>query len=126
MTSALGSGGLKLYLSNQWRLEPLAELVGGLTSLEEIMLDALLPRGIYFRVQVPTSSGFVLDFLVNDRVVIEVDGPCHNSSKARKRDRFRDRILKSQGYEVHRLSYKNMQTPESVNQWLDSVLGPPL
>jgi len=104
-----------------------AEMVGDdLTSLEVVMLNALRPRGIDFRVQVPTSTGFVLDFLVDDRVVIEVDGPCHNSSKARKRDRFRDRILKSQGYEVHRLSYKHMQTSEEVDKWLDAVLGPPL
>lgn len=99
------------------------ERVGGLTSLEEVMLKALQSRGVKFRTQVPTKSGFVLDFLVGDRLVIETDGPCHNSSKSRHRDYARDKILRSNGYEVHRLSYKNI---DKIDGWLDEVLGPPL
>lgn len=101
-----------------------AEKVGGLTSLEEVMLKALQLRGVKFRTQVPTRSGFVLDFLINDRIIIETDGPCHDGSKNRRRDRFRDKILRGSGYKVHRLNYKNMQSPEEIDQWLDSILGP--
>jgi very-short-patch-repair endonuclease len=94
------------------------------TSLELLMIQALENRGVSFRSQVPTRSGFVLDFLIGDDLVIETDGPCHDGSKNKKRDRARDRILKIGGYKVHRLSYKNMQSPEEIDQWLDSVLGP--
>ncbi len=104
----------------------MADKVGGLTSLEEVMLIALQSRGVKFRTQVPTKSGFVLDFLVGENIAIETDGPCHNSPKARRRDYARDKILRSNGYEVHRLSYKNMQDINLVDEWLDSVLGPPL
>jgi very-short-patch-repair endonuclease len=99
------------------------ERVGGLTSLEEVMLASLQSRGVQFRTQVPTRSGFVLDFLIGSSLVIEVDGPCHNGSKNRRRDRFRDKILKSNGYQIHRLSYKKI---DQIDEWLDGVIGPPL
>lgn len=98
------------------------ERVGGLTSLEEEMLNALQSRGVKFRTQVPTRSGFVLDFLVGENIVIEVDGPCHDGSKNKRRDRARDRILQKNGYTVHRLGYKRI---ESADAWLDEILGPP-
>ncbi|MDD3984241.1 MAG: DUF559 domain-containing protein [Aliarcobacter sp.] len=94
------------------------------TSLELLMIQALEKRGINFRSQVPTRSGFVLDFLIGESLVIEVDGPCHDGSKNKRRDRGRDRILRIGGYKVHRLSYKRMQTPEEIDRWLDEVFGP--
>lgn len=91
--------------------------------MEEVMLKALQSRGVKFRTQVPTRSGFVLDFVIDDRIVIETDGPCHDGSKNRRRDRFRDKILRAGGYEVHRLSYKKI---DDIDGWLDEVIGPPL
>jgi len=94
-----------------------------LTSLEELMVDALKSRGVVFRAQVPTRSGFVLDFLIGDHLVIETDGPCHDGSKNKKRDRARDRILKIGGYKVCRIGYKMMNDQEKFNAWLDKVIG---
>jgi very-short-patch-repair endonuclease len=104
----------------------MVEKVGGLTSLEEVMLKALQSRGAKFRTQVPTRSGFVLDFLIGDTLVIETDGPCHSSSRNKKRDRFRDKILRQNGYKVLRISYKTINDPQKFDNWLNSVLGPPL
>jgi len=93
------------------------------TSLELIVREALKSRNIQFLEQVPTRSGFVLDFLVGEHLVIEVDGPCHDSSKSRKRDRFRDRILRNEGYKVYRMNYSTINNTQNFNSTLDFILS---
>lgn len=44
-----------------------------------------------------------MDFLLDNKVNIEVDGPFHDSRKHKIKDGFRDRYLKSFGYEVYRI-----------------------
>lgn len=92
------------------------------TSLEKLVIDALEARNVSFRSQVPTRSGFVLDFLIAPNVVIEADGPCHDGSKNRRRDRFRDKILTDTGYKVYRLSYHLIEDPEKLHAKLDEIL----
>jgi very-short-patch-repair endonuclease len=91
------------------------------TSLEEVVIKELENRGIKFRSQVPTRTGFVLDFLIGKNLVIEADGPCHDGSKNKRRDRFRDKILTQSGYDVHRISYKVISDPEKFKNWLDKL-----
>jgi very-short-patch-repair endonuclease len=92
------------------------------TSLELVVIDALQALGISFRTQVPTRTGFVLDFLIGDNLVIEADGPCHDGSKNRNRDRFRDRILKQSGYEVHRIGYQIIEDPGKLKKRLEEII----
>lgn len=92
------------------------------TSLEVLLTEALLARDITFRSQVPTRTGFVLDFLIAPNIVLEADGPCHDGSKNRKRDRARDRILKKSGYVVHRLPYTLIEDREKLDTRLDEIL----
>ena len=92
------------------------------TSLEVLLTEALLARDITFRSQVPTRTGFVLDFLVAPNIVLEADGPCHDGSKNRKRDRARDRILKKSGYVVYRLPYTLIEDREKLDVRLDEIL----
>ena len=92
------------------------------TSLEIELIQELESRNIEFRTQVPTRSGFVLDILIPPNIVIEADGPCHDSSKNKKRDRFRDRILKKSGYTVFRLSYKTTKNKEMFKHSIDEIL----
>lgn len=92
------------------------------TSLEEIVHQELKSRRIEFLEQHPTRSGFVLDFVVAPNIVIEADGPCHDGSKNRRRDRFRDRILKNEGWKVHRLDYHLIANIDSLRQRLDEIL----
>jgi len=75
------------------------------SSLEQILCDLLRGRGIEFIEQFSTRSGFVLDFVIPPCYAIETDGPCHDSSKSKKRDRFRDKILKNEGWKIFRIKY---------------------
>ena len=93
------------------------------TSLEELVAHELESRQIEFLEQHPTRSGFVLDFVIAPNIVIEADGPCHDGSKNRRRDRFRDRILKNEGWKVFRLGYELIGDSHRLKQRLDEILS---
>jgi very-short-patch-repair endonuclease len=93
------------------------------SSLEQILSDILKSKNIEFVEQYPTKSGFVLDFVIPPNFVIETDGPCHNSSKSKKRDRFRDKILKVEGWKIYRINYKYFYDMDLLNNQLDKILS---
>lgn len=93
------------------------------TSLERVLFNFLKSRNIEFIEQYSTRSGFVLDFVIPPNNVIETDGPCHNSSKAKKHDRFRDKILKNEGWKIYRIHYKYFYDFDILNEKLDKILG---
>ncbi len=92
------------------------------TNLEQIVSDALTERGIKFAAQFPTTSGFVLDFVIGPNICIEADGPCHDSSKAKKRDWFRTKCLITEGWKVYRLGYKLINDSHLLSKRLDEIL----
>lgn len=92
------------------------------TSLEEIVANELKSRGIEFAEQYPTDSGFVLDFVIAPNICLEADGPCHDSSKAKRRDWFRTKCLKLEGWKVYRLDYHVIANNESLLRKLDEIL----
>ncbi len=93
------------------------------TDLEQIVFDLLKSKGIDFIEQYPTTSGFVLDFVVSPNIVIEADGPCHDSSKAKRRDWFRTKCLKLEGWKIHRIGYKTINDHERLEHRLDEILA---
>ena len=93
------------------------------TDLEQIVFDLLKSKGIEFAEQYPTDSGFVLDFVIAPNAVIEVDGPCHDSSKSKRRDWFRTKCLNLEGWKVFRIGYKIISKPEYLNKKLDEILA---
>lgn len=92
------------------------------TNLEQIVFDLLKSKGIDFVEQYPTTSGFVLDFVLSPNIVLEADGPCHDSSKAKKRDWFRTKCLKMEGWKVHRLGYELINDPERLSTRITEIL----
>jgi very-short-patch-repair endonuclease len=95
--------------------------------LEEQMFGYLTSLGVPFSEQYPTRSGFVMDFLVelsgtngNTKIDLEVDGsPWHSSASQRKRDRFRDNVMRDTGYEV--LRFKEGFTQRFVEEQIHEV-----
>ena len=62
--------------------------------------------GIKLQMQVSVSR-YRLDFLVDELLIVEVDGAAyHSSPEAVERDRIRDSAMKSAGYEVLRIPAK--------------------
>jgi very-short-patch-repair endonuclease len=75
------------------------------------MLDILEKEHIDFEFQYPVRSGFVLDFaILKNKLCIEVDGPFHN----KRRDRFRDMVLKRSGWIVIRFTEKDLIERDKV------------
>lgn len=66
---------------------------------EKILLKELKKRKIKFKFQ-PVICGFIPDFLFGTKIV-EVDGKTHLYTKSY--DKFRDNILKSNGYSIIRI-----------------------
>jgi very-short-patch-repair endonuclease len=93
------------------------------TSLEQVLFNLLESRNIKFVEQYPTRSGFVLDFVIPPNFVLEADGPCHDSSKSKRRDKFRDKILKIEGWKIYRIHYKYFYDLDILNKKIDKILG---
>ena len=92
------------------------------TSLEKIVADELDKRKVEYISQYPTTSGFVLDFVLSPNIVLEADGPCHDSNKAKKRDWFRTKCLKLEGWKVYRLGYNLINDPERLSARITEIL----
>ncbi len=76
--------------------------------------------GFEFRVQQPLPGGRV-DFVIGERLLIEVDGSEHHSGHHEfVRDRERDALHKALGYSVIRFTYDQV-----INRWheVESVLS---
>lgn len=67
-------------------------------------LRQLKSQGFHFRRQV-VFPPYIVDFVCHkNKIIIEVDGETHMTSKAKRYDEKRDMFLESQGYTVLRFS----------------------
>ena len=76
------------------------------TIAEEILWRALRDRqlGAKFRRQVPVGA-FIADFAcLEAKVIVEVDGPSHETAVGQVRDAWRDRWLRDNGWRVVRVT----------------------
>ena len=80
------------------------------TNLEEMAEDRLIDLKVDFIPQYPTRTGFVLDFAIftdETKIDLEVDGQrWHSSKRAKKRDNFRNHMLKREGWKIYRVREK--------------------
>ncbi|MBO9578035.1 MAG: DUF559 domain-containing protein [Microbacteriaceae bacterium] len=93
-----------LRLATAALIDPRSE--SGSESLVRLRLRRLR---IACRLQVPIPGVGRVDFLIGDRIVLEVDGYAfHGDREAFERDRARDLRLVSRGYLVIRISYRQV------------------
>lgn len=82
-----------------------------LTSLERKAEEILDSLNIEYISQYPTRTGFVIDFaIINNgyKIAIETDGEhWHTTKKQKKKDRFKDYMLKREGWKVIRIKELN-------------------
>lgn len=77
------------------------------SGIETVVRLALHRRGIRSKPQVVVAEVGRVDFLVGERLVLEVDGfEWHGDRVAFERDRARDRELVRRGYAVMRVTYR--------------------
>ena len=67
-----------------------------------------------------TSCNFYTpDILVNEDLIVEVDGPYHEEPQIKKNDRIRQRALENSGYPVYR--FKNEEIVNSLDYVVDKI-----
>lgn len=92
------------------------------TKPEMLLFNALVQKGFKFRTQFPIlikkyKKYVIVDFLIEDKLVVEVDGIYHIKSKARiKKDEIKDKALRSKGYSILRF------TDKEIYENLDKVI----
>ncbi|MCU1472390.1 endonuclease domain-containing protein [Amnibacterium sp.] len=79
---------------------------------ESITRLGLGAAGLSFRTQVWVTSEYRADFVVDDWLVIEVDGMQHSAEQAFTRDRERDALMAWYGHRVLRFTYDQV-----MNRW---------
>jgi len=78
----------------------------GIETLARVRLRAI---GLDPRVQVAVASGVRVDLMLNDSLVIELDGrETHTGVEYFERDRQRDAVLNAAGYRVLHFSYRQV------------------
>lgn len=82
------------------------------------ILDSL---GLKYEYQFSVRSGFILDFAFPEKMIaFEVDGFYHQFRK--KKDRFRDHILKRGGWRIVRVEASELDSPNKVRDLILKTL----
>ncbi len=114
-------------------ISPVARAVAGgrrrrQTDAEKTLWRHLRPEldvpGTHFRRQVPIGS-YVADFCcLGHRLIVELDGPVHDTPQARVSDLRRDEYLRSQGFRVVRFRNEDVALRrEMVLNAIKAALG---
>jgi very-short-patch-repair endonuclease len=123
----------RLLTRRQWRrairalplrLQALLDDADGVAEsiTESVALFRLRRLGLHPRQQVAIAGVGTVDFLLGDRLVIEVDGRAfHNDENRFENDRRRDARLSARGYRVLRFSYT--QVFERWSEVRAAILG---
>jgi hypothetical protein len=97
------------------RSEPTSYVVQLAKELYSLGIEITLEPEIWY-----TSCDFYTpDLVVNNKIIIEVDGPVHEDLKIKKNDRIRQRALENTGYLVYR--FKNREIAESLEDVITKI-----
>ncbi|MEW6523465.1 MAG: DUF559 domain-containing protein [Bacillota bacterium] len=91
------------------------------TRTEAGLARALRARGLRFEREVPIEE-FTVDFLVDGRLVVEVDGVSHNVQGRPQVDQRRDRRLRSLGFEVLRVPARDIAA-DDTKRWVECIVA---
>ncbi|MFT4156771.1 MAG: DUF559 domain-containing protein [Microbacterium sp.] len=94
----------RLPIGARWLVD-LARVDAG-SGVESLLRLRLLPLGIHLDCQVEIPGVGRVDFVIDGRLILEVDGAeFHSGRDAWRRDRRRDAVASALGYESLRISY---------------------
>ena len=76
-----------------------------------------------FKVVWPEKTKYYfLDFLINDKIDLEIDGAQHLTEEHKIKDEERDNYVKSQGYIVYRIPWKGLKEKDIINSQIKDLL----
>lgn len=99
------------------------------TPSELKLAKALKKAGVRFEREAPIKQ-FTVDFLVDEWLIVEVDGWSHLTSSSQDRDRKRQKILENLGFSVIRIPAMDISHQSGLNRWVNKIKkmakqGPP-
>ena len=91
----------------KWLFNRAKELRALPTEAETKMMLFLREHKIHYKTQVPIlitkNKGYIVDFILFNKVILEIDGDIHYLEENKVKDRQRTKDLESKGYEVIRM-----------------------
>lgn len=91
----------------KWLSKRAKELRAAPTKAETKMLSFLRDHKIPYKSQVPIlineNKGYIVDFVLFKKIILEIDGDIHYLEENKKSDRQRTEDLESKGYKVIRM-----------------------
>ena len=110
------------YKDNEKKENKLQEL-GARTIYEEVLAKELSSRNIDFKTNPVISLSYCIwytvDFLIEDKLVVEVDGGIHNADYIKTNSRIRERALMNLGYNILRV--KNSEVRNSIDNIIKKI-----
>lgn len=99
------------------------------TASELKLAKALKKAGVSFEREVPIKQ-FTVDFLVDEWLIVEVDGWSHLTSSRQVEDRNRQSVLEDSGFSVVRIPAMDISHQAGLKQWVSKIMkiskqGPP-
>jgi len=98
------------------------DLRNRMTTAEIILWSRIRSRQLYgykFRRQQPVLD-FIVDFYCHElKLIIEVDGEIHSLPEIKESDRYRDKMLKDNGY--HIIHFSNHEIETNLNHSLSKL-----
>lgn len=99
------------------------------TPSERKLAAALKKVGLKFAREVPVKE-FTVDFLLDDWLVVEVDGETHLVSGRAQKDVSRQRALEAAGFTVIRIPASGLSADHELKRWVNEIkskvaAGPP-
>lgn len=103
--------------------EETLQSLGPRTRYEEILARKLSESGINFKANPVISLSYCIwytvDFLIEEKLVVEVDGGIHDSEYIQTRSRIRERALTNLGYSLLRI--KNDEVTNSIHSVIEKI-----
>ncbi len=90
------------------------------TPSERKLSQGLKKAGLRFSQEVPVK-GFTVDFLIDDWLIVEVDGESHLVSGRSQKDASRQKALEDSGFTVLRVPASDLSLPGGLNRWLNRI-----
>lgn len=90
------------------------------TPSERKLAAALKKAGIRFGQEVPVK-GFTVDFLLDEWLVVEVDGESHLVSGRAEKDAARQKALEAAGFTVMRIPASGLSADHDLRRWVNTI-----
>lgn len=92
---------------------------------EQFWEKVLIQNNIQYKKEfkvVTANTYYFLDFLIDDKIDLEIDGKQHQEESRRQHDIVRDINLQKIGYTVYRIPYVNPKNEQSINEQINDFL----